>query len=189
MICKERENDTFPFPWSQKSRLDFWRPYQCPAFSAFSMWSRTRTTAEASSDDPLQPWCYNKIKDTFFPREHPRGGPSKVLDRVPGLLASHGLDTQSLMRQVGEDPQVPDPAVLILYISQPFSCLRTAHFVCQTPLSLITISLISVISSRAKRIPARPKPLLRSLPAGFVLVCGYPQFSITEGSFQLLAAT
>ena len=77
------------------------------------MWFRTRTAAEAYSDDPLQPGCYNEIKYTFFPREHPRGGPSKVQNRVPGLLESHGLDTQSLVRQVGEDPQVLDPAVLI----------------------------------------------------------------------------
>ncbi len=28
LICKESENDTFRFPWSKKSRLDFLRPYQ-----------------------------------------------------------------------------------------------------------------------------------------------------------------
>jgi hypothetical protein len=28
LICEERENDTFRFPWSQKFRLNFWRGYQ-----------------------------------------------------------------------------------------------------------------------------------------------------------------
>jgi hypothetical protein len=28
LICEESENDTFRFPWSQKSRMDFWRGYQ-----------------------------------------------------------------------------------------------------------------------------------------------------------------
>ena len=28
LICEERENDAFPFPWSRKSRQDFLRPYQ-----------------------------------------------------------------------------------------------------------------------------------------------------------------
>jgi hypothetical protein len=28
MICEESENHAFRFPMSQKSRLDFWRPYQ-----------------------------------------------------------------------------------------------------------------------------------------------------------------
>ncbi len=28
LIHEESENDTFRFPWSEKSRLDFLRPYQ-----------------------------------------------------------------------------------------------------------------------------------------------------------------
>jgi len=28
LICEESENDIFRFPFSQKSRMDFWRGYQ-----------------------------------------------------------------------------------------------------------------------------------------------------------------
>jgi hypothetical protein len=33
LICEERENDTFPFPWSEKSCLDFLRLYKVDGFA------------------------------------------------------------------------------------------------------------------------------------------------------------
>jgi len=40
-IREERENPVFPFPWSQKSRMDFWRPFESLLSCPLDPWPRT----------------------------------------------------------------------------------------------------------------------------------------------------